>query len=111
MTGRRFTRILEPARHIPDAGPTGEAGEKLGRYGQGTRGTRTEGFGKVTTNPKGDTVDFATYREAFTQGQSDGLYGRPPESTAPAYTKGYDADQALYLKLGQEGETPEEWPS
>jgi hypothetical protein len=42
-------------------------------------------------------VSFATYREAFTAGELDGLYGLPRRSTALAYTKGYDAGFAFYL--------------
>ncbi len=44
-------------------------------------------------------MSWATYREAFTAGERDGLYGAPRQSTAPAYTKGYDAAFTLYLKL------------
>lgn len=44
-------------------------------------------------------MDFPNYREAFTAGELDGLYGRPRQSTAPAYRKGYDAGFTWFLRL------------
>jgi hypothetical protein len=43
--------------------------------------------------------DWASYDEAYTQGEHDGLRGAPRASTALAYRKGYDAAFGLYLRL------------
>ena len=50
-------------------------------------------------------MDYPSYREAFSAGEQDGLYGRPRRSTALAYTKGYDAGYTFYLRHYREGFT------
>ena len=47
-------------------------------------------------------MDFESYREAWRQGEYDGLRGLQRQSTALAYRKAYDAAFAIYLRLREE---------